>query len=166
MGTEELYGIQQREKQTLHQGRKNPRNLGGEQDPRGASNPGVILSFYKLVFWAARRGRESETGAEITSASCQVAASQPAASVPELSSWHSSPRAGRTRGFLCARQEFHPKPGRTGKGTRAHLNVTEPHFMGSFLIALRAGGSKSLDFLYLVQKLTLLKYPIIASCHK
>lgn len=78
VSTEELCGIQQGEKQILHQERKNPRNLTrlqGEQDLHGPSSPGVILSVNKLVFWAAQRRREAKTGAEITSPSCQVAAS-------------------------------------------------------------------------------------------
>lgn len=65
MGTEELPGIQQREKQILHQGRNNLGHLdglGGEQDlwvQRGPSNPGVILSLGQ-----DKEGSVSETGAK------------------------------------------------------------------------------------------------------
>lgn len=47
----------------------------GRTGPAWSFQPGVILSVNKLVFWAAQRRREAKTGAEITSPSCQVAAS-------------------------------------------------------------------------------------------
>lgn len=82
----------------------------GRTGPAWSFQPGVILSVNKLVFWAAQRRREAKTGAEITSPSCQVAASPSCCTCSRAELLDSSPRAGRTRCSLCARQGTPSRP--------------------------------------------------------